>query len=493
MEVLYISIDRNEVLNLTSKYVLTLANSKPFNVQMRGILNKYGKNFLNREKFFLSFDDFKKNSEVLLSKDFVYKNDFSTFRDFYIIDPDTYIYYTFQVFIIYFSLFEQERPFNNTHLKVFYSGKIENNTAPAVIKKNSFFNSEYEAFKRISKTYKGNKVLALDLQNFFESINLERLYSKLQTLLAEKEIGLEALQNLKSLFGHFEFDGLPQIHNSIASSVLSQIYLMELSDEINNLLIVNGWEGVRFVDDFYINLKDTNTSGDVNLFLSKISKKLFQEGLNFNSNKTQILSAEKFKVKINTIKDNYDNFEEHLNYNYFDVSNEINEKTESLLKNNGEGFINFIHDVEVLFNEKGLDLKEYKALQNKHLSINEEDASKVAKNIIFSRKWQRYIDTDRLLYILKKLELVYFDPINFTILFSMLYDHLKIKEGESERIQVDFVSDFREYYQAPMRLLIIYEQLIAQKKIREEEFTSVRDKFKEVDKKLCEYLEKYIF
>ena len=66
--------------------------------------------------------------------------------------------------------------------------------------------------------------------------------------------GREAINNLKSLFIKFNIVSLPQLHYSIASSLLSQIYLVDITKEVDQLLQQNNWVGVRFVDDFCINL-----------------------------------------------------------------------------------------------------------------------------------------------------------------------------------------------------------------------------------------------
>ena len=242
-------MDKELVLNIAYYYVITVAKSKPYNIQMKAILNEFNNKSIDINSYIETFETFNNNNEAFICKDFVYKNNLATYRKFYIASPSLYLYYTFQVFELYFDI--TKNIFNSSNIDIYYSGIVKENFKE--IKENCDFNNQYEKYKKKQSEYKNNYVLITDIANFFDSISIDALLRKCDSLISSYR-GREAINNLKSLFIKFNIVSLPQLHYSIASSLLSQIYLVDITKEVDQLLQQNNWVGVRFVDDFCINL-----------------------------------------------------------------------------------------------------------------------------------------------------------------------------------------------------------------------------------------------
>lgn len=485
-------MEREEVLELAYKYVLSVAKNKQYNIQMKAILNEFN-GFESKElKIYLSeFEEFNKGQEQFICKDFVYKNNLSTYRNFYIVSPSLYLYYTFQVFELYFSVFQDENICDFSNMDVYYSGNIVNDFSK--VKLHSDFNYSYNEFQEKQKEFAGNHVLITDIQSFFDGISSNYLFEKIR-VLCNKDRDKIALKNLREMFKVFKIESLPQLHYSVASSVLSQFYLFDVSKEVNELLEKNNWTAVRFVDDFYINLKSKHSYKDINRFLHEYSSLLFKDNLNLNINKTKKLTPKKYENKlsdIETLKNNYGELSSLENYIKFipkkhAVNFEVKNKIDELLENNAKKLMNFVKEVSKVFETYGLDLERYNRKVKKYISINGEDASKVIKSLMFSKEWKTKIGKSNLEEIVKCTELVFFDPINFTIFYCLIDSYLELDNQNKFEV-------FENFYNAPLRILIIFEQLTVQGHITKHEFLKMKQKFEEVDTNSTRYLEKYIF
>ncbi|WP_219339002.1 RNA-directed DNA polymerase, partial [Staphylococcus haemolyticus] len=243
-----------------------------------------------------------------------------------------------------------------------------------------------------------NYVLITDIANFFDSINVDALLSKCNSLVFSYR-GKDAINNLKDLFMGFNIASLPQLHYSIASSLLSQIYLVDITREADQLLQQNNWSGVRFVDDFCINLNKKFTYKDINKFLHEYSNLLYKENLNLNLSKTKRLTPKNFEKLISTNKDksgydeNIKSIEEYLNLKKgkYSVNDSIKKKANSLLEDAGSEFMNVIVEVKKIYKSYGLDIKRYNKKVDKYFSINKEESSKVIKHFIFNEEWKKEI------------------------------------------------------------------------------------------------------
>ena len=124
--------------------------------------------------------------------------------------------------------------------------------------------------------------------------------------VVQSDIVKYVIENLSSLFADLSFFNLPQLNFSIASSILSQLYLGDFSNKMESILSEYGCWAVRFVDDMYIELPNTLTKKDVNAMLDKLSFHLWKEGLNFNTSKTEILGIDEYKKFSETVIEDYD-------------------------------------------------------------------------------------------------------------------------------------------------------------------------------------------
>ncbi|MCG1965172.1 hypothetical protein K4P28_06690 [Staphylococcus epidermidis] len=111
-------MDKELVLNIAYYYVITVAKSKPYNIQMKAILNEFNNKSIDINSYIKTFENFNNNNEAFICKDFVYKNNLATYRKFYIASPSLYLYYTFQVFELYFDITKNNNIFNYSNIDI---------------------------------------------------------------------------------------------------------------------------------------------------------------------------------------------------------------------------------------------------------------------------------------------------------------------------------------------------------------------------------------
>lgn len=410
----------NGILEFSYKYVFAMSKTKKYNPQAIAninIFNQYGFNGIRNEmekdvRFFCETNPVKK------ARDFVYKNDYFTPRNMHLINPLYYTYYTYLVFKIadLFLNGDSKLDFSKGRMKIFYSGFLDTHSKDD-IEKNAKFNNSYKLFQKEREKYFGMPALKLDIQNFFNSIKVKSLINKLKSYLGEQSV----IDDLEYLLNFCEFEYLPQLHYSIASSILSQMYLVEFDQKIQLTLERENLFLIRFVDDmFIIYLNDEINEKKNNDLLNEISYFLWEEELVLNSSKTKLLSPEEYQETFELIELEYGI--EEVSYSSEKI---IEDRTEEIL-NNGY-LITLIEKLCELERVAGMDLQQYKELMETYISIGGEDTKKVLNNIIFSNKWKKMSDRD-LMKVIRNWRYILFNPAQFVILYILVCRHLENKK-----------------------------------------------------------------
>ncbi|MGJ7912625.1 reverse transcriptase domain-containing protein [Neobacillus sp. LXY-1] len=415
-----------ELMELAYDYVFALSKKKTYNPQTLANYNYLKSNSKINviEEMKKSVEDFLYNNEVCKVKDFVYKSDYFTPRNMFLINPIYYVYYTYLVFklsYLHLNKNEVKLDFSNEYISSFYSGSLVFCTSLKEINENAMFNKSYSLFQQERKNFFGNPVLKIDIQNFFSNIKIDALMFKLRRLLGDKRI----IDELEYFFNYCNFDSLPQLHYSIASSILSQFYLLEFDNKVKRVLERENLFLIRFVDDMYIiHLNGEGKTKTNNNLLNEISYFLWEDSLALNTSKTKMLSAEEYENDYEITDSDY--AEETTS---FSTEILIDEKSTKVLTDGS--FITFIAELCKLEKSNGIDLYEYRHLMNEYLSIENEDSNKVLKNIIFSKKWKS-METEDLIKIIRNWKYLLFNPSEFTILYVLVYRYL-----ESEKVIQD--------------------------------------------------------
>ncbi|MCY7947136.1 hypothetical protein MOC03_12550, partial [Bacillus atrophaeus] len=114
------------IKELTFQYVISLKNNyNPQTLANTNYLLSEG-----REKVLeildMPLDVFCSKYKPYKVRDFVYKNDYFTPRNMFLIHPLYYLYYTYLVFLIANESFRTEKiDFSNKNMKVYYSGYLD--------------------------------------------------------------------------------------------------------------------------------------------------------------------------------------------------------------------------------------------------------------------------------------------------------------------------------------------------------------------------------
>ena len=273
-----------------------MSESKKYNPQAIAnvnVLNKLGLNKVN-QIMKMEIKDFCISHKSYKARDFIYKNDYFTPRNMFLINPLFYTKYTYIVFSIVelFLEISKKPDFYNEKIRFFYSGLLVLNITKDEIKGHAMFNRSYSRFQEEREKHFRNPVLKIDLQDFFNSIKTKNLISKLRGKLGDKQ----AISDLEFLLSYCEFDSLPQLHYSIASSILSQLYLLDFDSKILKILDKENLKLIRFVDDMYIiHLNGITNEKQNNNLLNEISFFLWEDELVLNSSKTKFLDAEQYQ------------------------------------------------------------------------------------------------------------------------------------------------------------------------------------------------------
>lgn len=128
-----------------------------------------------------------------------------------------------------------------------------------------------------SKKYK--IMIKCDISNFYDRLNIHRLISKLYTICSKNDV-IKSIEELLLFWSDRNSYSLPVGSN--ASRILAEAALID----VDKFLFDNDIKFLRFVDDFRIFCNDVI---EAQIILNKLVRRLDQEGLFLNSNKTEII------------------------------------------------------------------------------------------------------------------------------------------------------------------------------------------------------------
>lgn len=476
-----------EILELAFKYVIDVAQSKKYNLQSIAILKSFKEHDIKKydyEDYLLNYSDFSEKYKFYYTKDFIYKNDYFTPREMYVISPEYYLYYTFNVFKYCYIKFKgNEVDFSKKNFFVFYSGYLNFQDDKFDSDKINYKYS-YEKFIEKRNSFSTDRVFSIDLQDFFKNIKIKKMKEKLikhvngNFPIAEETIG--------NIIGFLEnFDSLPQLHYSIASSLLSQYYLEDFTAEVNEILDkFPGAKAVRYVDDMYFLIPLYTRKKKENKLLEKLAYILWKDNLNINSKKTTKFSrgeflkyVEKKHLHMESIQKDSTSF-----YHY-----KIDEKVQELIENDGEKLFEFIMELNELWKKDGFSSSEYSEILKKFIEVEHGGITKVFNQLMYSGAY-KCIDVNILRKILENSSFIVFNPSQFTILFIIVNDYIRSK-GESE----DFLYRLEELVEEEMDLkkAIIISTMFLQK-YKYSNFIEKLSYLTEVNKQYVEFIKKYI-
>lgn len=479
----------SEILFRAYQYVYEMAKSKPYNIQSIAINIFFGKinnNPVNDATYLCGYEEFCKKHPISSAKDFIYKRDYYTTREMYLISPSHYLYYTFNVFKYFFKNFgEKKIDFSTKNIQINYSGMITfEKFAP--IKDYSKFNYSYELFQDKKNSFIGDRVLVMDIQDFFKNINTSRLIDKLK----ERDIlksSTSDINNISNFFKYNHFNSLPQMHYSIASSALSQFFLEDFTKEMDHILAKENCEGTRFVDDMYIRIPKRKRIKTINNMLNKFTYYLWKDGLNLNSTKTKVLDKNKYEKNVELAEDSYSEEQINKRRKYF-TERLITNKVDKLLANDAKLLRNFFLKLKELDDKNGIDLTEYHKLVDEFIAIDGEHISKVINNLIYGSKWKS-LNIDTLNELIANNNFVFFNPSQFTTFFILIYEHLKLIKKLNDDFLSELINTLKYGDIYTFRESIITIQHFVQSKKLDDELVK---KMIVVNKDYIDFLQKYI-
>lgn len=472
----------DKIARLAIDYVLGMSRSKKFNPQ--AIANIRSSNDFEKDIILLNMSaiQFCNIVEFHKVKDFIYKNDYFTPRRMFIISPTYYVYYTTLVFRIaekYLSKKTAKLDFSKDRVNVFYSGLLDLAPLKKNIAKRAQFNESYRRFQKKREKYFGFPVLKIDIQDFFHSIKTVELIRKLRVLLGNDKM----IDDLEYFFRYCEFDSLPQLHYSIASSILAQFYLMDFDARMQSILFRDNLHLIRFVDDMYIiHLDGVESIKRNNNLLNEISYFLWEDSLVLNTNKTKILSIEEYKEDYELVKSNY------IDQTPYSAEKLIDKKAQEALNN--EELAELIEKLCELEKNNGIDLLEYSKLMKFYLSIDGEEVGKVLNNIIYSGKW-RGLENDKLIKIVDNWRYILFNPTQFTVLFLLVYRFLEKQKALNDNGQK--VNQILNYL-FKENIFTFRDTLVAISYLFQSSFDNedLLNKVREVSNEYVEFIERFI-
>jgi len=275
--------------------------------------------------------------------------------------------------------------------------------------------------------YLDKYVLKIDLKDFFNTIDVEILIRKLRANSGRNSL----INDLQKFFDYCQIRSLPQFHNSIASSLLSQIYLMEFDEKCDELLKSYNIRLIRFVDDMYlVKLSGEFQENEKNEILDTLATFLWRDNLILNMQKTCLLTPEDNEKNYLIEEISIDDIQLYRN------ETKIINKAKNVIESND--FLDFILCLQNISISKGIDFEEYTKLINEKIAINNEDATKVLNVIIYRGYW-RELDVKSLKCIIRNWKFIFFNPAQFTVLFIMINNFLYNKNSKKMRRLINFL------------------------------------------------------
>lgn len=414
----------NDILRLAYKYMKSWAKKQPYKMQAI-IINRYfepGDFNLSKTLINLYGSIFSKQNEKYCYKirDFIYKHDYLTPRNAYLMHPVMFLFYTYTVFSLCYKLFISSNrnrhcvDFSTKYVQVFYSGRLNFKGSKINILNDSAYTGSYNRFQHARSEFNGNRVLKIDIQNFFNNIDCHDLIRVLQDLNHEGENNiLSECFSLQEIFKCSGYTTLPQIEGSMASSILSQIYLMRFTDTLNTIAESENLKVVRYVDDMYIQLPGRYKDTQIHALINRISSELWKYHLNLNMNKVLKYSINRYKKTTTySVQMTVSGGEGFIGQKY------VVDKAEAMLANDGKHLKEFWTKVCVIYQKKGMDVNQYHRIVNSSFCVNNDDANKVISSMIYQKNgktqaWQSELSDNSLQFLLDHPEAILFDPAKF--------------------------------------------------------------------------------
>lgn len=469
-----------EILDLTFKYIMQIADKYTYNLQCIAIKNFFSdpQNEPLIKEYEVEYEEFCNNFESFCTRDFVYKKDYYSTREMYLISPSHYLYYTYNVFK-YFYNNQKSLEFSRSNIKVFYSGKLV--FSDNDIDKNSNFTSSYTEFQKEKEKFSNGRALIIDIQDFFKNISTKTLINKLEQSAVNNCKSI--IKNISDFFKKNNFRTLPQFHYSIASSVLSQFYLRDFTEEMNNILDTENCKALRFVDDMIISLPKYKKRKKMNEVLNELTYYLWKDKLNLNSSKTKFLDQKAFKKLVELSEESV--FEIY-SPNYL-IDKIIKDKVKWLLNNEGEKLIEFINKLRKCYIFYNVDLALYHKYINDYIAIDGDHATKVINNLIYGKQW-KLLEENTLLELIVKNSYVFFNPMQFTTFFLMIINHLKTKNYDVDKNLEEFINLLNDKDKLTFREGIITIQYFLQMKKTD---INLIKKMKDINNDYVDFLEEF--
>lgn len=498
----------NNTLRIAYEYTNQLAKQQPYKIQFIKIRNEFekGKGFrMNRhyKAYMNSTPNKNLHRDFRFVRDFSFKNDYMTPRQSVIFWPKAYIYYTFHAFLLMRLLDKKKfRNSKNTHvldfsrerIKIFYAGLVDYSSKN--IPKNCGYANCYEEFQRSLKTFQGSRVLKIDIQDFFSGITIRRL-KNLKKYLNENYILITTQQNVEfnKIIKFYELSGyssLPQSQGSLASSIMSQLYLYSFTQKLESIAEEKDLQIIRYVDDMYIKLPDGFTDKNAWELISEISSLLWKVGLSINSTKTKIYDKEEFQkeAEYNGVTVSGRSIRPKLL-----ISKQIEERVQAILSNDGEKLLSFFKAVSQLDQEKGNDLRSYHSLVQSYFSINNDNVNKVQNALIFGKEWNK-LSLKAKSEMLKHPEVLSFDPGKYVYFLLMVEKKVNILTQQQPLMCIDSyiegvlkkVSD-NDY---GVREALMETNYYIQKRKSTKDFLEKQDKFQKLSPNFFNYVKSLI-
>lgn len=436
--------NNHKILRLAYYYTRSLSYSQPYKIQFMALNNYFKKNKFHISRHYQSYMLTKFRStqkkDCALVKNFSFKNDYMTPRQSVLFSPKIYIYYTTQVFLLAnkikkYCTLEKSGPhildFSTEHVKVFYTGIFD--STGENIKRGSSYNYSYLAFQTYRAKFSNNRVLKIDIQNFFGSITIERLFQSLKELSAPIHLSVPPeINNIINFFKASGYTTLPQSQGSLASAILSQLFLIKFTNELENISIKYHLEVVRYVDDMYIKLPKNFENRKVNKIINLISSELWKNGLNLNSKKTKLFSINSYKKEVEFSENT--NYSSNISGTPFLEPPYVKDHIDWLLDNNGYKLIEFLSKVQDLYKKTGNDMHKYHKLVDKYFNVGNDNANKIQNSLIFGDKWRSLnINTQR--KILTYKQIITFDPEKYVAFLLKIEKNVaRLSKGHQKSI-----------------------------------------------------------
>lgn len=465
------SKEKNEILRLAYNYTKSLSLSQPYKIQFMALNNYFIKNKFHLSRHYKSYmlNKFRyiQKKDCSLVKNFSFKNDFMTPRQSVLFPPKLYIYYTVQVFLLSYKIksctLEKNGPhvldFSTNHVKVFYTGFLD--FTGKNIKKKSGYKYSYLEFQKYRAKFSGNRVLRIDIQNFFGNITVEKLFQKLADLTTSMHLSCPLeIGNIKKFFKVSNYSTLPQSQGSLASAILSQLYLTDFTNKLEDISNEYHLEIVRYVDDMYIKLPKGFKNSKVNEIINIISSELWKNNLNLNNKKTKLYSINKYKEEVNfprNIKNS-----SNISGTPFLQPPYIEQRIDELLDNNGDKLLKFLFKVEKLYKTKGNDMQVYHKLVDECFSIGNDNANKIQNALIFGDKW-KVLSTDVKIKILTCLKIITFDPEKYVVFLLKIEKNVNLLiKGHQKPVTPisDYIKQIHNSFSSSSKIYTVREGLI---------------------------------